>query len=210
MKKLGIVGLALCLIVYSSCVGKKMFDDKYVTGYIATTAKFGEYGMIELRNGDHHQNSFLALYHVESVDSTAEVGKKYLVKVKKYKGIPKVVKIIDGNTSGVDIYGAFPRTSLDFHILSDHGDDANWHKKGHRILGGYKVNSSIGLDSLLIVNEDGDSVYYAVPVEDTIMARAISRDIINEDIYYELDTSKVKTFMGLDTVHRHGDQKYKW
>jgi len=183
-----------------SSYGNRLFRNEFAKGYIITLAKFGQYGMIELHDGNVHKESFIAFYDKRDL-TRPKVGKKYFVKVSHFNGMPKVVEAKEELDEGDNLFLGTPKTNIDYHILSDHGEGAGWHKKGHRINNGYSME--LGVSKLKVKPENEPVEAIIVPEHLREMARAISKLSGDTVIYYELDSSGT-TFTKLDSVHRHG------
>lgn len=198
--------LLACLFLTSCCVGKNLFDGKYVPAHIATEANFGQYGLMEISIDEYHEQASLALYDKDDLDSTAMIDSKYYVKVKSYKDIPQVVDIQDTSARNLPLYRGVPITTLDYHILSNHGAKAGWHYKGHRINNGFNLSDSTF--KMLKLNTLVDTITGNVPANLIPNAILIESLTTLDTIYYNIDTTTM-IFIELDTVHRHGNRKFK-
>lgn len=197
--------LVLLVLIISSCGTNHLFDKKYMRGVvIANPVTSGEFGQIEMHQGNNIEDSYLALYK----DENFNIGDSVYFKVKSVEGIPVAYDLTDH--SHHELYNATPKTNMNYHSFEVEGREHGWHRVGHMVIesltqqssGEYKIKiwstggvvKEFTLDESLIdmaslINESETTDYYG-----PIMTRY--------RVFYGLEENKI---MALDTFHRHGN-----
>lgn len=203
--------LGLCVLILAGCCSgndccKKsmMFNDKYATGYVIAKPIGNTYGIIEMHDRHQHDNSYLAFYNHDLGD--LKIDSQYYVRVQDICDFPKVIEM-KKNVARAKMYFGPPITFFDYHILSDHGMQANWHRKGHRIQNGYRPEQK-----QLDVKVGNINRTFIVPDHLSDMAEKINRSATADTIYFDFKNSigSMDSLLKLDTFHRHGKRTFKF